>query len=101
MVDDLIKFKGTLDDPDPIFTRKIVKKYFGWKTRENAVVLHYSAVDHFDLPRKIVKKYLMWKTRENAVVLDYLAVEHFDFTRKIFEFFWDEKIVKMLGFCTF
>ena len=58
MVDGFIKFKGTLDDPEPIFTRKMVKKYFGWKTRENAMVLHYLAVDHFDFPRKIVGIFL-------------------------------------------
>ena len=29
-----------------------------------------------------------WKTRENVVVLDFLAVDNFDFTRKIVETIW-------------
>ena len=37
------------------------------------------------------------KTRENVVVLDFKAVDNFDFTRKILV----EKLVKMLGVCTF
>ena len=35
---------------------------------------------NFDLPRKIVKLFWV-KTRENAAVLDFLAVDSFDFTR--------------------
>ena len=40
-----------------------------------------------------------WKTRENVVVLDFLAVDNFDFTRKIIKKILGEKLVKMLGFC--
>ena len=40
-----------------------------------------------------------WKTRENVVVLDFLAGENFDFTRKIVKKNLGEKLVKMLGFC--
>ena len=40
-----------------------------------------------------------WKTRENVVVLDFLAVDNFDFTRKIGKKYLGEKLVKMLGFC--
>ena len=41
------------------------------------------------------------KTRENAAVLDFLAVDNFDFTRKIVKKVLGEKLVKMLGICTF
>ena len=55
---------------------------------------------NFDFPRKIVE--LFWvKTRENAAVLDFLAVDKFDFTRKIVKKILGEKLVKMLGICTF
>ena len=37
------------------------------------------------------------KTRENAAVLDFLAVDNFDFTRKIVKKELGEKLVKMLG----
>ena len=40
-----------------------------------------------------------WKTRENVVVLDFLAADNFDFTRKIVKKNLGEKVVKMLGFC--
>ena len=40
-----------------------------------------------------------WKTRENVVVLDFLAVDNFDFTRKITKKNLGEKLVKMFGFC--
>ena len=36
----------------------------------------------FDFPRKIVELFWV-KTRENAAVLEFLAVDNFDFTRKI------------------
>ena len=55
---------------------------------------------NFDFPRKIVE--LIWvKTRENAAVLDFLAVDNFDFTRKIVKKILGEKLMKMLGICTF
>ena len=37
---------------------------------------------NFDYPKKIVELFWV-KTRENAAVLDFLAVDNFDFTRKI------------------
>ena len=37
---------------------------------------------NFDFPRKFVESFWE-KTRENAAVLDYIAVDNFDFTRKI------------------
>ena len=45
------------------FPRKL-SIFFGWKTRENVVVLDFLAVDNFDFTRKIVKKKIGWKTRE-------------------------------------
>ena len=54
------------------FTRKIVKKKFGRKTRENVVVLDFLAVDNFNFTRKIVKKILGEKNRENVEVLSKL-----------------------------
>ena len=38
-----------------------LSKKIGWKTRENAGDLYYSAVDNFDFTRKIVKKIFGWK----------------------------------------
>ena len=55
---------------------------------------------NFDLPRKIVELFWV-KTRENAAVLDFLAVDNFDFTRKIVKKMLGEKLVKMLWFWTF
>jgi len=55
---------------------------------------------NFDFPRKIVQ--LFWvKNREIAAVLDFLAVDNFDFTRNIVKKNLGEKLVKMLGICTF
>ena len=46
---------------------------------------------NFDFPRKIVELFWV-KTRENAAVLDFLAVDNFDFTRKIDKkIFWMKK----------
>ena len=53
---------------------------------------------NFDFPRKL-SIFFGWKTRENVVVLDFLAVDNFDFTRKIVKKILGEKLVKMLGFC--
>ena len=55
---------------------------------------------NFDFPRKIVALFRV-KTRENAAVLDFLAIDNFDFTRKIVKKILVEKLVKMLGICTF
>ena len=49
-------------------------------------------------PEKIVD-FFGWKTRENVVVLDFLALDNFDFTRKIVKKNLGEKLVKMNGFC--
>ena len=38
-------------------------RFFGWKTRENVVVLGFLAVDNFDFTRKIVQFFFWWKTR--------------------------------------
>ena len=40
-----------------------------------------------------------WKTRENVVVLGFLAVDNFHFTRKIVKKKLGEKLAKMLGVC--
>ena len=55
---------------------------------------------NFDFPRKLLI-FFGWKTRENVVVLDFLAVDNFDFTRKIVKKKFGEKLVKMLWFWTF
>ena len=62
------------------------------------MVLDFLAVENFDFTRKIVKKNFWWKTRENVVVLDFLAVDNFDFTRKIVKKIFGEKLEKMLWF---
>ena len=46
-------------------------------------------------------RFFGWKSRENVVVLDFLAVDNFVFTRKIFKKILGEKLVKMLWFWTF
>ena len=46
---------------------------------------------------KLSKKFGL-KTRENAAVLDFLAVDNFDFTRKNVKKILGQKLVKMLGF---
>ena len=49
---------------------------------------------HFDFPRKL-SIFFGWKTRENIVVLDFLAVDNFDYTRKITKKNLGEKLVKL------
>ena len=47
-----------------LISRENCRFFFGWKTRENVVVLDFLAVDNFDFTRKIAKKILMknsWK----------------------------------------
>ena len=77
------------------FPEKIVD-FFGWKTRENVVVLDFLAVDNFDFTRKIVKKKFGWKTRENASVLDFFLAKKLsklNFWTKIWPFriVWNNK----------
>ena len=55
---------------------------------------------NFDFPRKFVESFWE-KTRENAAVLDFLAIDNLDFTRKIVKKVLGEKLVKMLGFWIF
>ena len=55
---------------------------------------------NFDFPRKIVELFWV-KTRENAAVLDFLAVDKFDFTRKIVKKFWLQNSWKCWGFVLF
>ena len=47
------------------------------------------------------KNFFEWKIRETTTVLCCLDVDNFDLTRKIIEIFFNEKIVKILQFCTF
>ena len=61
------------------------------KTRENATVLDFLAVDNFDFTGKIVKKNLGKKTRENIGDLRFLAVDNFDFPRKIVKLNFGQK----------
>ena len=45
---------------------------------------------------------MFWvNTRENAAVFDFLAVDNIDITKKIVKKILGEKLVKMLGICTF
>ena len=59
-----------------LIIRENYRFFWGWKTRENVVVLDFLAVDHFDFTRKIVKKKKNgWKNRENVwffVKIDFL-----------------------------
>ena len=72
-----------------MISREKLSNCFRVKTRENASVMDFLALDNFDFTRKIVKKKNWVKTRENAVVLDFLAVDNFDFTRKIVKIFFE------------
>ena len=54
--------------------------FLRWKTREIVVVLDFLAIDIFDFTRKIVNKKFGWKTRENVRVLSKLNFwTQFDF----------------------
>ena len=53
------------------------------KTRENAAVLDFLAVDNFDFTRKIVKKKFGWKSRENVEDLHFLVDDNVDIPRKL------------------
>ena len=55
------------------FPEKIVD-FFGWKTRENVLVLDFLAVDNFDFTRKIVKKKIGWKTRGVLTKLNFWTI---------------------------
>ena len=67
------------------FPRKIVE-LFWVKTRENDAVLDVLAVDNFDFTRKIVKKKFGWKTRENVRDLHFLSCWQLWFPEKIVKF---------------
>ena len=59
------------------FPEKIVN-LFGWKTRENVVVLDFLAVDNFDFTRKIVKKFWVknsWKIRFTLICSSYVFLQ--------------------------
>ena len=64
------------------FPEKIVDFFFGWKTRENVVVLDFLGVDNFDFTRKIVIKKLGEKARE-----DFGDMSKLNFCLDIFEYF--------------
>ena len=52
------KIKGFfhfLSKNSTLISRENCQFFFGWKTRENVVVLDFLAVDNFDFTRKIVK----------------------------------------------
>ena len=61
--------------------------------------LHFLSKNSILISRENCRFFWGWKTRENVVVLDFLAVDNFDFTRKIVKKNFGEKLVKMLGFC--
>ena len=49
-----------------LISRENCQLFWGWKTRENVVVLGFLVVDNFDFTKKIVKKKIGWKTRETV-----------------------------------
>ena len=51
-----------------LISRENCRFFFGWKTRENVVVLDFLAVDNFDSLEKLSKK-IEWKTRRKLWVL--------------------------------
>ena len=53
-----------LSKTSTLISREKLSNCFGWKTRENVVVLDFLALDNFDFTRKIVD-FLGWKTQEN------------------------------------
>ena len=60
------------------FPRKVVE-VFWVKTRENAAVLDFIAVDNFNFTRKIVKK--NWVKNSSVGDVHFLVVDNFDFPR--------------------
>ena len=52
-----------LSENSTLTSRENCRFFWGWKIRENVVVLDFLAVDNFDFTRKIVKKKFGWKTR--------------------------------------
>ena len=44
-----------------LISREKLSKYFGWKTRENVVVLDILAVDNFEFHKKNCQKKFWWK----------------------------------------
>ena len=58
--------------------------------------LHFLSKISTLISREKLSNCFGWKTRENAAVLDFLAVDNFDFTRKIVKKKLGEKLVKML-----
>ena len=59
------------------FHEKNYRFFFGWKTRENVLVLDFLAVDNFDFTRKIVKKNWMEK------LWNWIFGQKFDFSNSV------------------
>ena len=58
------------------------------------IIIFFPKIQLPNFPRKIVELFWV-KTRENAAVLDFLALDNFDFTRKNVKKILGEKLVKM------
>ena len=81
------------------FVQKFNFDFFGWKTRENVVVLDFLAVDNFDFTRTIVKKNSvknLWKCCDFGLISCWKLWFHEKNCPKNL----GEKLVKMLGFWT-
>ena len=69
-----------------LISQEKLSNCFGWKNRENGVVLGFLAIDNFDFTRKIVKKNLGEKLVKNVGDLHFVVVDNFHFPRKIVKF---------------
>ena len=65
------------------------------KVRHTFRNLHFLSKNSTMISREKLSIFFGWKTRENVVVLDFLAVDNFDFTRKIVKKNLGEKLVKL------
>ena len=77
-----------------------VVRYLAFTLFERRNLQFFVQKFNFDFPRKIVEMFSV-KTRENAAVWDFLAVDHFDFTRKIVKKDLGKKLVKILRIYAF
>ena len=71
-----------------LLPREKLSSCFGWKTRENAAVLDFVAVDTWQrwFHEKNCQKNFGWKTCENVGDLHFLLVDKFNFPKKIAKF---------------
>ena len=66
-----------------LISRENCRYFFGWKTREDVVVLDFLAVDNFDFPRKIVKKFGEKLVKMLGFCQNWIFGQKFDFSNSV------------------